>query len=146
MALGLPAEQVDPEKVLEILNVANTCELVDALSAGVHTQIDERGARLSGGQRPRLGLTRALYTDPKLLILDEGTSALYSKTEFLKSRALDELQSEPTLIIAAQRFARIFRIDRVFYLEGSRSPAEGTLHDVRQAVPKFDQQARLMEL
>jgi ABC-type multidrug transport system fused ATPase/permease subunit len=101
---------------------------------------------MSGGQRQRLGIARALFTQPRLLILDEATSSLDGETEANISDAVQGLRGEVTVIIIAHRLSTIRNADEVVYLEGGRILARGTFEQVRSAVPEFDSQASLMGL
>ncbi len=100
----------------------------------------------SGGQRQRLGIARALYTRPLLLVLDEATSALDAETEQLIVQTLDELKGDVTTITVAHRLATVRRADQVIYLRHGEVVASGTFAEVRQAVPDFDRQASLLGL
>ena len=113
---------------------------------GLDSEVGERGLRFSGGQRQRLGLARALFTDPSLLVLDEATSALDAETEQAVSQAIDELGSNVTRITIAHRLATVMHADKVVYLDGGRIVATGTFNEVRNQVAEFDQQAKLLGL
>ena len=113
---------------------------------GLDTYIGERGVRLSGGQRQRLGIARALYTRPLLLVLDEATSALDAETERSIVRTLDELEGSVTTITVAHRLATVRRADLLLYLRSGRIICSGTFDEVRSAVPDFDRQASLLGL
>jgi ABC-type multidrug transport system fused ATPase/permease subunit len=113
---------------------------------GLDTMIGERGVRLSGGQRQRLGIARALYTRPLLLVLDEATSALDAETEQAIVQTLDELEGEVTTITVAHRLATVRRADQLLYLENGRVVCIGTFDEVRVQVPDFDRQASLLGL
>ena len=108
--------------------------------------IGERGFRLSGGQRQRLGIARALYTRPKLLVLDEATSSLDAETEQSIMTTMEELEGEVTTITVAHRLATVRHADQVIYLEGGRIVARGTFDEVRASITDFDRQARLLGL
>ena len=97
IALGYPIEEASDELVLGALNVAHLDEFVSNLPHGIDTQVGERGARISGGQRQRLGIARALFTRPLLLILDEATSSLDGETEAIISDAIHKLRGSQQL-------------------------------------------------
>jgi len=146
VALGLPAEIVDDALVWEALERAYIADFLRDSRDGLDTYIGERGVRLSGGQRQRLGIARALYTRPLLLVLDEATSALDAETEQSIVRTLDALEGSVTTVTVAHRLATVRRADLLLYLEGGRIIRSGTFDEVRATVPDFDRQASLLGL
>lgn len=146
VALGLPREIVDDDLVWEALERAFIADFLRDSREGLDTYIGERGVRLSGGQRQRLGIARALYTRPLLLVLDEATSALDAETEQAIVRTLDALEGSVTTVTVAHRLATVRRADLLLYLEGGRIIRSGTFDEVRSAVPDFDRQASLLGL
>lgn len=146
VALGLPGEDVDDQLVWEALERAHIADFLRDSREGLDTRIGERGVRLSGGQRQRLGIARALYTRPLLLVLDEATSALDAETEQAIVQTLDELEGQVTTITVAHRLATVRRADLMLYLENGRIVNSGTFDEVRAAVPDFDRQASLLGL
>ena len=146
VAIGLKPGEIDDAKVWAVLEQVRLAELLRNSREGLDTEVGERGLRFSGGQRQRLGLARALYTDPKLLVLDEATSALDSETESAVSQAISEMGSNVTRVTIAHRLATVMDADQVIYLDSGRVLATGTFQEVRQAVPEFDQQAKLLGL
>ena len=97
----------------------------------------ERGVRLSGGERQRVGIARALYHDPDVLILDEATSALDNVTERLVMDAVDSLAPSKTVIIIAHRLSTVKNCDNIFFLEDGVVSAQGTYEELRTAHPQF---------
>ena len=146
VALGLPQHIVNDEQVLRALKQAHLDIFLSEYREGLDTPVGERGVRLSGGQRQRLGLARALFTNPKLLVLDEATSSLDAHTEMLISDVIDELHGKTTLVVIAHRLATIRDFDSVAYFEHGRLISLGTFNQVRSEVPAFDEQARLLGL
>jgi ABC-type multidrug transport system fused ATPase/permease subunit len=146
VALGLPAAAVDDERVWEALERAHLAGFLRDNREGLDTFIGERGIRLSGGQRQRLGIARALYTRPLLLVLDEATSALDAETEQSIVHTLAELEGSVTTITIAHRLATVRTADQVIYLEDARIVAKGSFTEVRDLVPDFDRQAALLGL
>lgn len=110
VAFGSPGG-IDAAKVAAALKRAQLAEFVASLPEGVDTVIGENGVRLSGGQRQRLGVARALYADPELLIMDEATSALDDDTERALVSALDELRGKLTIVTIAHRLSTIEKCD-----------------------------------
>ena len=146
VALGLSREDVDDELVWEALERAHIAEFLREMRDGLDTYIGERGVRLSGGQRQRLGIGRALYSRPLLLVLDEATSALDAETERAIVQTLDELEGTVTTITVAHRLATVRRADLMLYLENGRIVSSGTFDEVRASVSDFDRQASLLGL
>lgn len=146
VAIGLKPSEIDDNKVWEVLERVRLADTLRESREGLDTEVGERGLRFSGGQRQRLGLARALFTDPSLLVLDEATSALDSETEQAVSQAIDELGSSVTRITIAHRLATVMHADKVIYLDAGKVVASGTFAEVRSFVPEFDQQAKLLGL
>jgi ABC-type multidrug transport system fused ATPase/permease subunit len=101
---------------------------------------------LSGGQRQRLAIARSLITKPDLLILDEATSSLDSNSEQMITRAILELRGSTTLVVIAHRLSTVQKADKVVYIENGFIQAIGSFNEVRNQVPNFDEQAKLMGL
>lgn len=136
----------DLERVERALRRAQLWEVVEKREGGVNARIGDRGMALSGGQRQRLGIARALYNDPIVLVLDEATSALDTKTEADVVQAIRSLQGEMTVISVAHRLATIRDNDRIVFLADGRLVAQGSFDEVRRAVPEFATQASLAGL
>jgi ABC-type multidrug transport system fused ATPase/permease subunit len=146
VSLGYPIGTATDEHVLDCLRLAHLDEFVISLPQGLDTEVGEGGAQLSGGQRQRLGIARALFTRPKLIVLDESTSALDAETEAAVSEAIVSLRGNVTIIMIAHRLSTIRKADKVFYLSDGKLLASGTFDEVRNSVPNFNEQANLMGL
>lgn len=146
IALGYPIEEATDELVSNALKVAHLDQFVTSLPDGINTQVGERGARISGGQRQRLGIARAMFTCPHLLVLDEATSSLDGETEAGISDAIHALRGSTTVVIIAHRLSTVRNADKVVYLSNGIVLATGTFEEVRCAVPDFDNQAKIMGL
>ena len=146
IALGYPPEAATDELVWSALKVAHLENFIAGLPDGIDTQVGERGAKISGGQRQRLGIARAMFTRPYLLVLDEATSSLDGETEAGISDAVHALRGSTTVVMIAHRLSTIRNADIVVYLAKGRIIATGTFEEVRDAVPDFDRQAKLMGL
>jgi len=146
VSLGYPIDVATDDLVMNALKVAHLEDYVAGLPQGVDTEVGERGAMISGGQRQRLGIARAMFTRPLLLVLDEATSSLDGETEASISDAIHALRGSTTVIIIAHRLSTVRNADIVVYLSNGEVLATGTFDEVRKAVPDFDRQALLMGL
>jgi len=146
VSLGYPIDVATDDLVMSALKVAHLEDYVAGLPQGVDTEVGERGAMISGGQRQRLGIARAMFTRPLLLVLDEATSSLDGETEASISDAIHALRGSTTVIIIAHRLSTVRNADIVVYLSNGEVLATGTFDEVRKAVPDFDRQALLMGL
>ena len=146
IALGFPSSIGTDELVNKALDIAHLRGFAYGLEDGIDTQVGERGTKISGGQRQRLGIARAMFTNPKLLVLDEATSSLDGLTEAAISEAVLRLKGSVTVIMIAHRLSTVRNADLVVYMESGRMIATGTFEEVRSQVPDFDNQAKLMGL
>lgn len=146
IALGLPPDSYNDELVWQALKIAHLDEFIRSKPDRLETLIGERGVRLSGGQRQRLGLARALFTRPKLLVLDEATSSIDTETEHAITEALASLAGETTIVTIAHRLSTVRKADQVVYLEAGRIISVGAFEEVRLEVPQFERQAQLAGL
>ena len=146
ISLGFDPDNFDDNYYWKLLELANLDTTVKSMPLGLDTMVGERGSKLSGGQRQRLGISRALFTNPKLVVLDEATSALDGETESAVALAIAGLKGRVTVIIIAHRLSTVRSADQVGYLDGGEVKYVGTFSQVREAVPDFDHQARLMGL
>ncbi len=124
--------EVDDERVWACLAAAHAEEFVASLPQGLDAGIGERGGRLSGGQRQRLGLARALYRNPWLLVLDEATSALDSVSEDVVLEALRGLRGRVSMLVVAHRLATVEFADRIHVLEDGRLVQSGSWDELIQ--------------
>ncbi|MGE5209477.1 MAG: ABC transporter ATP-binding protein, partial [Alphaproteobacteria bacterium] len=127
IAFGLPDEEIDDGQLREACAMAQILDFVEGeLPDGFATNVGERGIRLSGGQRQRLGLARALYRRPSMLILDEATSALDVATEAKLLEALRGLSSKLSMVVAAHRPSAVANCDQLLDLANEMSAAVKT--------------------
>lgn len=120
VVFGISEDEIDDDKVWKALERAEIADFVRSLENGIYTKIGDRGIRLSGGQRQRLGIARALYEEPEVLILDEATSALDNETEAAVMESIDSLHGKTTLIIIAHRLSTIQNCDEIYEVKDGR--------------------------
>ena len=140
------SDEIDRDRVEYALERAQLSSLIASRAGGIDERIGERGVSLSGGQQQRLGIARALYTDPLVLVLDEATSSLDTKTEDEVTKSIRSLQGDVTLISVAHRLSTIKDYDRICYLDEGRIVASGTFSEVALAHPAFGEQVALAGL
>jgi len=140
------SHNIKDEDVLDALEKSHLKNDVLKMKNGLNEIVGERGIRLSGGQRQRLGIARALYTKPQMIIFDEATSSLDPLTEKTVTEAIYEKKGNITLIVVAHRLSTVKNADVVILLDKGKILAKGTFEEVRNISPKFDQQAKLVNL
>lgn len=146
IALGEAVGSIDEERVWQSLEKAELATYVRELPNGIHSDLGSQSDGLSGGQKQRLGLARALYTQPRLLVLDEATSSLDAGTEANIATAIRNLGEATTVIVIAHRLSTIQYADTVYVIEGGLITAEGTFKEVRKRVPLIEEYVRLMRI
>ena len=146
VSLGFPIQLAEDEIVWRALELAQLADFVRELPMGLDTRVGDRGTKISGGQRQRLGIARAMFTKPMLLVLDEATSSLDGETESNISDSIRNLHGKVTVVMIAHRLSTVMHADRVVYMNNGKIQAQGTFKEVRQSVPDFDRQAALMGL
>ena len=125
IAFGLQSEKIDDDAVLRAVRAAQLEEFIGQLPEGLDTIAGERGVRISGGQLQRIGIARALYHDPSVLVLDEATSSLDYSTEHSVMEAVRALQGEKTIIIVAHRLSTLEHCDKIYQLDTGMIVEEG---------------------
>lgn len=119
-------EQATDEEIAEACKLAQADEFVSAFPQGYDTYIEQGGTNVSGGQKQRLCIARALLKKPKILILDDSTSAVDTKTDALIRKAFKEYIPETTKIIIAQRISSVEDADRILVMDGGKISGIGT--------------------
>jgi ABC-type multidrug transport system fused ATPase/permease subunit len=146
IALGIPEDEIDHDAVLRAAHMAQADEFIIQMPDGYNTIVGERGVKLSGGQRQRLGIARALYHNPDVLVFDEATSALDGMTEDAVMQAVQTLSAERTMILIAHRLRTVQACDRIIMLEAGRIVADGSYQELVEASAAFKQLAGLSDL
>jgi len=131
IAFGIDLEQIDQTAVEHGAKIANLHDFVTGdLPQGYATSVGERGVRLSGGRRQRIGIARALYHNPQVLTLDEATSALDNLTEQAVMETVHNLGHEITIIIIAHRLSTVRQCDQIYLLERGEVKASGAYDEL----------------
>jgi ATP-binding cassette, subfamily B, bacterial PglK len=146
LTLGYKESEISDEIMWNALNLAQLSTFVSDKIEGLDYYLGDGGTNLSGGQRQRFGIARALITNPKLLVLDEATSALDSETELNISEAILRLKGKTTIILIAHRLSSIRNCDQIFYMEDGEIKSSGTFNQLKNSIPDFNKQAKLMGL
>jgi ATP-binding cassette subfamily C protein len=137
IAFGLPDAEIDDARVWSALAAAQIDSSVRRMPRGLDENIGERGVRLSGGQRQRLGIARALYLNPGVLILDEATSSLDIQTEGAIAETVLALRGDRTIIVIAHRLDTIRRCDLLFFLADGKLRSQGSYDELVAGNPDF---------
>lgn len=144
IALGIPPEDIDARLLAEAIDLAFLTEFIDSLPDGVHTSVGKQVDALSGGQIQRIGVARALYSQPKLLILDEATSGLDAASESFVAGSLRALHGDVTVVVIAHRLSTVQHADVVHVIEAGRVTASGDFKTVQATVPMVAEYVKLM--
>ncbi len=120
IAFGIADDQIDDTRIWEALEEAQLAEFIRGLPEGLDTAIGDRGVRISGGQRQRLGIARALYHNPEILVFDEATSALDNETEAAVMEAINSFHGRKTMIIIAHRLNTIEKCDIIYKVDAGK--------------------------
>lgn len=117
IAFGIADEEIDDSRIWQALEEAQLADFIRGLPEGLDTAIGDRGVRISGGQRQRLGIARALYHNPEILVFDEATSALDNETEAAVMEAINSFHGRKTMVIIAHRLNTIEKCDIIYRVE-----------------------------
>lgn len=143
VAFGTAEGKVDMDAVERAARIANIHDfIVRELPDGYAALVGERGVRLSGGERQRIGIARALYHDPAVLVLDEATSALDGATEQAVFKAIENVAMVKTLIIIAHRLTTVQKCDVIYVIDNGRIVAQGTYDELMVSSAKFQEMAK----
>ena len=120
ITFGRDQGKINHKALKSALEKAQLIDFIEGLPKGLKTKVGERGVQISGGQKQRLGMARALYNDPEVLILDEATSSLDTETERALMEAIYTLKEKKTIIIVAHRMTTLTRCDRIFEIKNKK--------------------------
>tara|TARA_B100000965_G_scaffold405619_1_gene440401 strand:- start:2127 stop:3932 length:1806 start_codon:yes stop_codon:yes gene_type:complete len=137
IAFGVRSSQIDELKIKELLKFVQLNEVVQNLPNKENTLIGERGIKLSGGQQQRIGIARALYNNPKLLIFDEATNALDVLTENEILNSIDSLDKNFTVLMIAHRLDLVKRFDKIIYINNGRLSGFDTYNNLKDKNKDF---------
>jgi ATP-binding cassette subfamily C protein len=142
IAFGVPKQEIDMDAVRDAARRAHIYDFVEKeLPNRWETVVGERGVKLSGGQQQRLGIARALYHNPSVLVFDEATSALDQATEASVMEAIYELEGDHTMLMIAHRLSTVKRADNIVMLDQGQKVGEGTYKDLKENNPRFQSMA-----
>lgn len=130
-------ERATREAIVEAAKAAQAHDFISHFADGYDTVVGERGVTLSGGQRQRLAIARALLTDPKILILDDATSAIDSATEDAIQKAIDVVLQGRTTLMITHRLSQIRRADLVLLMQGGRIVDQGSHQELLERSPHY---------
>lgn len=138
IAFGVKSEDINQKAIKRVARIAKLEDFItNQLPLKYKTKVGERGIRLSGGQKQRLGIARALYHNPQILIFDEATSALDNLTEQAVMKSINSLRNEITIILIAHRLSTVKQCDKIFYLEKGKIKAQGTFNELMKISNEF---------
>lgn len=143
ITFGVPQEEIDHDRLHKAIHQARLSDVIDGLEQGLDTVIGDGGTKLSGGQVQRVGIARALYANPQVLVLDEATSALDNETEHEITATIEALRGEITVIVIAHRLSTVKNADEILFFSGGRLAGTGTMQQLRTTNEEF---ARLVRL
>lgn len=146
VTLGFEEGSISDEYIWSALKIAHLDEFVENLPEKLDSSVGDRGTKLSGGQRQRLGIARAMVTRPKLLVLDEATSAMDGELELNIGEAIQDMRGQVTIIMIAHRLSTIRSCDAIFHLSEGELIGRGSFEELKTLVPEFKRQAKLMGL
>jgi len=129
--------QLSEEEIVKAIDSANLNDLINKLPEGLNTIIGENGVKLSGGEKQRLSIARAIIKNPEILILDEATASLDSESEKKVHKAIDNIIKDRTVIIIAHRLSTIINADKIIVIDQGEIVEEGTHKELLESNKKY---------
>ena len=143
IAYGIPDADIDHAAVERAARAAHLHEFVSKQPLGYDTAVGERGVRISGGERQRIGIARALYHQPDVLVFDEATSALDTLTEEAVMEATHQLSENRTIVLIAHRLTTVRHCHVIFMMDDGKVVAQGTFEQLAASNMSFRAMAGL---
>jgi len=144
IAFGIPGEKINRKIVEHVAKISNLHDfIISELPNDYETIVGERGIRLSGGERQRVGIARALYHDPEVLVLDEATSSLDGITESAVLEAVNNVAKLKTVIIIAHRLTTVKDCDIIYLIDKGKITAQGTYDELMNSSASFRAMAKV---
>ena len=137
IAFAVPENLIDDKKIVNAANLAELDDYISNLPEKYNTFVGERGIRISGGQIQRIGIARALYHNPEILVFDEATSALDNVTEKNIMSSIKTLSQKKTIIIVAHRLSTIKNCDQIYLIDKGKISAQGTYDELIKSSKSF---------
>ena len=137
VAFGLDDGEINNDRVWSVLENAQLDKFIKGLPNKLDTVVGERGIRLSGGERQRIGIARALYHDPEVLVMDEGTASLDNETERGVMQAVKNLSGKKTIIIIAHRLSTVKNCDLLYFIKDGTVIEHGTYNELFEKSSAF---------
>ena len=146
VAWGVDRKDIDKERVEDVLKSAQLYDQLTQTENGLDIELNQNDTGLSFGQKQRIGIARALYRNPEIIVLDEATSNLDVKVENKLTEIINEIKGEKTVIAIAHRLSTIARCDKVIYLNEGEVVDVGTFHELSKKYPDFEEIIKLSRI
>ena len=137
IAFGVNKNEIDNEKIKELILKTNLRELIDSLPEKENTKVGERGVKLSGGQQQRIGIARALYNNPNILILDEATNSLDNISENEIIETLKNFNENISIIMISHKTDVIKKFNKIIFLNNGSVEGIGSFDDLIKSNNNF---------
>ena len=140
--LKFGGEEISDEDARKAARIAQAAEFIEAKPEGYQSPIAQGGSNVSGGQKQRLSIARAVACNPKIYLFDDSFSALDYKTDVALRRALKEETGDATVVIVAQRISTVLHANQILVLDDGRIVGKGTHAQLMQSCPEYQEIAR----